>query len=97
MRITCPHCGNRSLDEFVYLGDASVERPDPARPDALSAFVEYVYQRDNPAGRFRELWYHNAGCHAWLVLTRDTKTHEIFAVETAQEARQSARQTNGAA
>ena len=51
MRIVCPYCGERPLDEFAYFGDANVERPDPARPDALAAFVDTVYLRDNPAGR----------------------------------------------
>ncbi|SEG30739.1 sarcosine oxidase subunit delta [Bosea lathyri] len=80
MRITCPHCGARDVQEFTYLGDAS-----PSRPDGLeateAAMFDYVYQRENPAGRHRELWYHGAGCHAWLTVTRDTRTHAIEAVE----------------
>ena len=97
MRITCPHCGNRNLDEFIYLGDANAQRPDPAHPDALSAFVEYVYQRENPAGRHRELWFHNAGCHAWLVVTRDIRTHEIFAVESGRDVQLARQQKTQAA
>jgi sarcosine oxidase subunit delta len=85
MRINCPHCGERSLDEFSYLGDASVVRPDPASPNAEAAFYAYAYERANVAGLMRELWYHAAGCHAWLVVTRDTRTHEIFEVKSAQE------------
>jgi sarcosine oxidase subunit delta len=77
MRIPCPYCGPRDAYEFAYLGDASVRRPDPAQPDAAEAFYEYVYLRDNPAGPFEELWYHTAGCHAWIVVTRDTRTHAI--------------------
>ena len=34
MRIDCPHCGSRDIQEFVYRGDASVLRPDPEREDA---------------------------------------------------------------
>ena len=34
MRIPCPFCGDRELDEFTYLGDASVQRPDRELPDA---------------------------------------------------------------
>jgi len=45
-----------------------------------------VYIRDNPAGRYAELWYHGAGCRSWLTVTRDTRTHEVFAVELAREA-----------
>ena len=83
MRIACPHCGARDVREFSYLGDATVERPDPGAPDALARFVDYVYLRDNPAGPHRELWYHASGCQAWLVVTRDTRTHAILAVESS--------------
>ncbi|MGL4396305.1 MAG: sarcosine oxidase subunit delta [Hyphomicrobium sp.] len=83
MRINCPHCGERGLDEFAYHGDATVTRPDPAAPNAAEAFHDYGYIRRNPAGAHRELWYHASGCHAWLVVTRDTRTHRIEAVELA--------------
>jgi methylglutamate dehydrogenase subunit B len=87
MRIACPFCGARDLREFSYLGDATVERPDPDAADALDRFVEYVYVRDNRAGRHREFWYHGWGCQAWLVVTRDTRTHEILDCEPASKAR----------
>ncbi len=85
MRIACPYCGPRGLEEFLYHGDAMVRRPRDggARPD--HAWTDYVYFRDNPDGRHDELWYHSAGCHAWLVVTRDITTHEIFAVRAAQD------------
>jgi sarcosine oxidase subunit delta len=82
MRIACPHCGARDAREFSDLGDATVERPDPGAPDALARFTDYVYLRDNPAGPHRELWYHASGCQAWLVVTRDTRTHAVLAVES---------------
>jgi sarcosine oxidase subunit delta len=82
MRIDCPHCGSRDLREFTYHGDATVQRPDPAAAGALERFTAYVYLRDNPAGPHRELWYHGSGCQAWLVVTRDTCTHDILAVES---------------
>ncbi len=85
MRIACPHCGERSLDEFVFLGDASVSRPDAGAADAAEVFYAYAYLRRNAAGANDELWFHNAGCHAWLVVTRDTRTHEIFAVRLARD------------
>jgi sarcosine oxidase subunit delta len=43
-----------------------------------------VYLRDNPAGPCRELWFHAAGCHSWLVVERDTRTHEIRSVTFAR-------------
>jgi heterotetrameric sarcosine oxidase delta subunit len=83
MRIRCPWCGERGLEEFTYRGDATVRRPASLDTSAEQAWVDYVYLRDNPAGRHREYWYHGAGCHAWLVVTRDTRTHEILSVELA--------------
>ena len=82
MRIACPHCGERDVREFSYLGDAAPVRPDPDAPDARERFTDYVYLRDNPAGLHRELWYHGVGCQAWLAVTRDTRTHEIRGVES---------------
>lgn len=78
MRLACPICGPRDLREFYYKG-AALERPAPdAGPHAWDA---YVHLRENPAGRTRDLWHHNAGCGAWLVVTRSTVTHEVM--ETA--------------
>lgn len=84
MRIACPHCGSRGVDEFSYLGDATLDRPDPAAENATAAYVDYVFLRDNPAGLHRELWQHASGCQSWLVVTRDTRTHEIASVESAR-------------
>jgi methylglutamate dehydrogenase subunit B len=82
MRIACPHCGLRDVREFTYLGDAAPARPDPSTADAIDRFNEYVYLRDNPAGPHCELWYHGAGCQAWLAVERDTRTHAIAAVRS---------------
>jgi heterotetrameric sarcosine oxidase delta subunit len=83
MRISCPYCGERDAREFSYLGDATLKRPDPQSQDALDQFVSYVYLRENPSGEHREFWYHGSGCQMWLIVTRNTRTHEIFAVEPA--------------
>ncbi|MDR3520348.1 MAG: sarcosine oxidase subunit delta [Acidocella sp.] len=85
MRIVCPHCGERGLQEFLYHGDATVTRPRDGGAEPTPEWTDYVYLRDNPNGAHRELWYHNAGCHAWLVVTRNLRTHEITAVETAHD------------
>lgn len=85
MRISCPCCGERSLDEFSYYGDATVQRPNPASATAMSDFTSYVYERSNPLGLHRELWFHAAGCHAWLVVTRGIATHVITKVELAKD------------
>jgi heterotetrameric sarcosine oxidase delta subunit len=82
MRIHCPFCGSRGHDEFVYHGDAAPQRP--AGDTSVEAFHDYVYLRDNPAGMHRELWFHAAGCHSWLVVERDTRTHEVRSVALAR-------------
>ncbi len=86
MLINHPLLGPRDAAEFTYLGDASlIDRPDWQAPDAAQAFVEYGYMRDNPAGWHRELWFHEAGDRSWLVVTRNTLTHEISNVELARD------------
>lgn len=88
MRIKCPLCGARGLDEFIYHGDATVSRPDPDADGAAEAFHDYAYIRTNPAGDHSELWFHNAGCHSWLVVKRNTRTHEIHQVDLARDVAQ---------
>ena len=86
MIINHPLLGPRDSVEFVYLGDASlIERPNPEAEDAADQFHDYAYLRDNPAGELRELWFHEGGDRSWLVVTRDTRTHEIFEVELARD------------
>ena len=83
MLIPHPLLGLRNAQEFTYLGDARLlDRPDPA--DGEAAFCDYVFLRDNPAGVHRELWYHEQGDRSWLVVTRDTVTHEILGAELAR-------------
>jgi heterotetrameric sarcosine oxidase delta subunit len=86
MLIPHPLLGPRDAQEFVYLGDAGlIDRPDGLAPDALDAFHDYLYLRDNPAGQHRELWYHEQGDRSWLVVTRNTVTHEIIGAEFARD------------
>lgn len=84
MRLPCPCCGERALEEFTYLGDATLRRPQADAPEA--AWVEYVYLRDNPTRRHQEFWYHGGGCQNWLVVERDVSTHEIFGARLARDA-----------
>ncbi|RKF14130.1 sarcosine oxidase subunit delta [Roseovarius spongiae] len=95
MLINHPLLGPRDAAEFTYLGDAClIERPDPDAKDAAERFLEYGYLRDNVAGEMRELWYHEQGDRSWLVVTRDTLTHEITRVEIARDvARERGRST----
>ena len=84
MRITCPICGARDRREFYYKGEAlALNRPDPEAGEA--AWDDYIHNRDNPAGVRRELWYHVMGCSAWIVVTRNTSSHEILETALASD------------
>ncbi len=86
MLIDHPLLGLRDAAEFVYLGDAALlNRPDASSADALDSFHDYLHLRDNVAGEHRELWYHEQGDRSWLVITRNTLTHAITAVELARD------------
>ena len=92
MIINHPLLGPRDSSEFVYLGDASLmNRPawkgedadQDKTADTIQQYHDYLYLRENNAGEHRELWYHEQGDRSWLVVTRDTTTHEISNVELA--------------
>ena len=85
MLIKCPHCGTRPIEEFTFLGDARPERPNSNDPATMDQWFDYVYLRDNPKGRFDEYVHHSGGCRAWMVVTRDTQTHEVSATVTASD------------
>ena len=87
LRINCPHCGVRDHTEFVYGGDATVRRPAADAP--IDTWVAAVYLRDNPRGWHEEVWQHVQGCRSWLVVRRNTLTHEI------QETRPARRSDSG--
>jgi len=75
MRIPCPFCGDRDAQEFVYRGDASIGAEESAND---------LYLRDNLYGPMQEHWYHARGCRQWLVVVRDTHTHEIHSAKLAK-------------
>ena len=84
MRLDCPICGSRDRREFYYQGDAvMLARPEADAGD--DAWEHYLHLRDNPAGETRDLWHHEAGCGAWLVVTRNTVTHAVSDVALAAD------------
>ena len=87
MIINHPLLGPRDSEEFVYLGTADlIKRPNNREEDASAEdFYQYQYIRENIAGDHRELWYHEQGDQSWLVVTRNTLSHEILNVELAQD------------
>ncbi|MES0003095.1 sarcosine oxidase subunit delta [Mesorhizobium sp. M0051] len=84
LRIPCPVCGLRDETEFNYGEDASVRRPDMDETDQ-KVWHDYVFIRDNLRGPHKEYWHHVSGCRQWIVVDRDTLTHEIFGSALARE------------
>jgi sarcosine oxidase subunit delta len=48
-------------------------------------WLNYVFYRDDPKGPHKEYWHHVQGCRQWLVLERNTLSHEIGACRLARE------------
>ena len=84
LRINCPVCGLRDETEFVYGADASIVRPSMDEADQKT-WLDYVFFRDNPRGAHKEYWHHVQGCRQWLVLDRNTLTHEVGKCQLARE------------
>ena len=80
MRIPCPLCGTRDRREFYYYGaEDYLKRPNDQ--GTIEDLDNHLFLRDNPAGVTRDLWYHEAGCGAWMVVTRNTISHEVLGSE----------------
>ena len=81
LRINCPFCGERDHSEFSYGGDGSIEYP--ALDASIEEWTDAVFQRENVRGSQLETWQHTSGCRSWLLVERDTMTHEIHSVKLA--------------
>lgn len=82
LRLHCPFCGDRPETEFQCAGDATTRPADPAALDE-AAWVDVLYQRNNLAGWTAELWWHSFGCRQWLLVERNTVTHQLGAIRLA--------------
>ncbi len=71
MRIPCPHCGPRSIEEWVH-GEVFAVPDSIVDGDARD--VDRAYMHNNPEGSVAEAWFHSAGCRRWVYLWRDTTT-----------------------
>ena len=75
IRIHCPNCGSRSIEEFLY-GEI------PAVPDSIvdpeARNLDRAFMSSNPEGPTTERWFHLFGCRRWLTLRRDTRTDAIL-------------------
>ncbi|WP_395668190.1 sarcosine oxidase subunit delta [Rhodoferax sp.] len=84
LRIHCPHCGIRDHEEFSYFGDATKAYPG-LEAENHAGWVDAVYTRNNPKGVHQEFWQHTLACRRWLVVRRNTVTHEILEVLPARQ------------
>ncbi|MED5473550.1 MAG: sarcosine oxidase subunit delta [Pseudomonadota bacterium] len=86
MIINHPYLGPRDASEFVYKGDANlINRPNWDSKNSHQQFHDYLYLRDNPEGEHKELWYHEQGDRSWLIVTRNTITHEVLDVKLVRD------------
>ena len=81
IRIPCPFCGERDHSEFSYGSDATIAYPALDAP--IAEWHNAVFQRQNICGMQLETWQHLNGCRMWLVVERDTMSHEIRSVRPA--------------
>lgn len=75
IRIPCPHCGPRPIEEFVY-GEI------PAVPEAMTGRdardLDRAFMHQNLEGPVTERWFHAQGCRRWLTLRRDTRNDQVL-------------------
>ena len=76
IRLTCPNCGARSVEEWVH-GEIFDVPPHIDDPDQRE--LDRSFMHNNPEGPVREAWFHAYGCRRWLAITRDTTSDEVIA------------------
>ena len=72
LRIHCPHCGTRSLNEWVY-GEI-LDVPD----DVVDVSLDRAFHHTNRAGVVDEVWFHLYGCRRWIPVRRNTLNDEVI-------------------
>ena len=72
--LSCPNCGERSVGDFRFGGEALSR---PGKEASTQELTHYFYLRKNEAGLQREWWYHKFGCRKWFLAIRDTRSNEV--------------------
>ena len=75
IKIPCPHCGPRPIQEFIY-GEIPIVPDEITDPDERD--LDRAFMLNNPEGVQTEAWFHLYGCRRWLKLKRDTRSDEIL-------------------
>ena len=83
IRINCPFCGERDHSEFTYGGDGAIIYPP--LDASMEEWHDAVFMRENLCGVQLETWHHINGCRMWLLVERDTLSHEIHSVRPAHD------------
>lgn len=79
LRLPCPYCGLREIDEFAGGDEAHILRPVDPSATTDAQWADMLYYRENPRGVYLERWVHRHGCNRWFNLARDTVTDEVIA------------------
>jgi sarcosine oxidase subunit delta len=75
LTLTCPNCGPRPVEEFRFGGE--LPTPPERLTDPFARDLDVVWMFTNVEGEQVERWYHDAGCHRWCTLRRDTATDRV--------------------
>lgn len=76
IRLNCPNCGPRNVDEFRYGGEYNPRPPSPSVATDTE-WADYIHMRHNKRGMQKEWWHHRAGCGIWFFAERHTGTNEV--------------------
>ena len=77
MLIPCPVCGLRD-HERVHLWRRRHDRaPGNSPMPTRRAGRTMSTTARNPRGPHTEYWHHVHGCRQWMVVERDTQTHDV--------------------
>ena len=69
LRLSCPHCGLRPVEEWVFA--ATPDTPDHVT-DPEDRDVDRGYMTANMEGVEHERWFHTDGCRRWYTIGRNT-------------------------
>ena len=76
IRVPCPTCGPRAMEEFVH-GEILDPPPEVVGRGDDAVDVDRGYMHTNAGGVVTEAWFHLYGCRRWITLQRDTVRDEF--------------------
>lgn len=77
--LACPYC-NEYYDETEYSCGGETRTNVDQSSCTDKEWADFLFIRRNTKGVLSELWFHKHGCMRWLVVERDTRTHEVLKV-----------------